>query len=517
MNGSEVRFADFPQQPPKVEGLTPQLMKRWKVVPFDSDDDKVLLAVAEMPDVFFLDILTSLCGRGVQCHLTRVEDINRVLYRWYEEHNELASEENGASTDHLDIWEDPERLRNQATEEPVIKLVDEIIFSALERAASDIHFEPFRDQFIIRYRVDGVLHDTQRQVPATYQPAVISRLKLMARMKIDERRLPQDGRIRFAGPHGQIDIRVSSVPTQFGESMVLRLLGQEEVQLDFASLGMPPEVMRSFRRMITRAYGLILVTGPTGSGKTTTLYTAINSINSPDKKILTIEDPVEYQLQGVNQIQVKPKIGLTFASALRSFLRQDPDVILVGEIRDTETAEIAIHAALTGHLVFSTLHTNDSAGAITRLQEMGVEPYLLTSSLLGVLAQRLVRCVCPQCAQSRPFSEETIQHLRDIMGQNGAAPVEEHHGAGCAFCGGRGYRGRTGVYEWMEMSDRIRQLVLKQSDSLAIGTVAQSQGMHTLLQAGIAKVAAGVTTFEEILRVANVSGKAAETVLEPLE
>ena len=515
MNASEVRFADFPLHPPQVDGLTPQLMKRWKVVPFDSDADKVSLAVAEMPDLFFLDVLVSLFGKDVQCRPTRVEDLNRILYRWYEEHDELASEENGVSADHLDTWEDPERLRNQASEEPVIKLVDEIIVSALERSASDIHFEPFREQFTIRYRIDGVLHDTKRQIPVTYQPAVISRLKLMARMKIDERRLPQDGRTRFVGPQGPIDIRVSSVPTQFGESMVLRLLGHEEVQLDFASLGMPSAVKSAFRRAIFRSYGLVLVTGPTGSGKTTTLYAAINSLNAPDKKILTIEDPVEYQLQGVNQIQVKPKIGLTFASALRSFLRQDPDVILVGEIRDTETAEIAIHAALTGHLVFSTLHTNDSAGAITRLQEMGVEPYLLTSSLLGVMAQRLVRRICPQCARTRPFSIEITQHLQNIVGHGGEVPTEERHGNGCELCGHRGYSGRTGLYEWMEISDDIRQLVLKRMDSMTIGAAAQSQGMSTLLQAGIAKVAEGVTTFEEVLRVANVSGQLAETRVEP--
>ena len=517
MNGSEVRFADFPQQPPKVEGLTPKLMKRWKVVPFGCDDDKVSLAVAEMPDLFFLDVLVSLLGKEVQCRPTRVEDLNRILYRWYEEEDELTSEENGTSADHLDIWEDPQRLRNQASEEPVIKLVDEIIVSALERSASDIHFEPFREQFTIRYRIDGVLHDTQRQIPATYQPAVISRLKLMARMKIDERRLPQDGRIRFIGPHGPIDIRVSSVPTQFGESMVLRLLGHEEVKLDFTSLGMPLLVKSAFRRAISRSYGLVLVTGPTGSGKTTTLYTAINSLNAPDKKILTIEDPVEYQLQGINQIQVKPKIGLSFASALRSFLRQDPDVILVGEIRDAETAEIAIHAALTGHLVFSTLHTNDSAGAITRLQEMGVEPYLLTSSLLGVMAQRLVRRICPQCARARPFSSETIQYLQDIVGQGGEVPTEERRGDGCELCGRRGYRGRTGLYEWMEMSDDIRQFVLKRADSMSISRVAQSQGMITLLQAGIAKVAEGLTTFEEVLRVANVSGQGTATMVESCE
>ena len=501
---SQISAVDFPDKPPMINGLSPQLMRQWRVVTLSMDDSEAMVAMATPQDLYLRELLESIYQKPVCPFLASEEDILAAVYRWYEADIDLGGEESGdESRPDDELWEDPEQLRDLASEAPVIRLVNHIISQALEVKASDIHFEPFRDLLKVRFRIDGVLHDIET-VAKKLQPAITSRLKLMAKMNIAEMRLPQDGRIKVRERQREIDIRVSSLPTLFGESIVLRLLNREEVRLELETLGISADMLGDFEKIISRPYGLVLVTGPTGSGKTTTLYGVMNRINAPDKKIVTVEDPVEYQLDGINQIQIRPKIGLGFASALRNILRQDPDVILVGEIRDAETAEIAIQSALTGHLVFSTLHTNDAASAITRLQEMGVESYLLSSCLLAVMAQRLVRKICPHCgaAYDLPpgFFEEVVQAL---VVDSTQAPSEVWRGKGCANCANTGFSGRTGIYELIQVNDEIRRLIVKGADSGLILSKARSLGMRTLRQDGLQKVLAGETTFEEVMRVTN--------------
>ena len=389
-------------------------------------------------------------------------------------------------------------LLEDTSDAPIIKLVNLMLSQAVKARASDIHIEPSHHVLKIRYRVDGILYD-KLSPPKRVQSALISRVKIMANMNIAEKRLPQDGRIEIRIADRNIDIRASTIPTSFGERVVLRLLDKSSVLLNVSDLGMPPAMRAQFDRLIRSAYGIILVTGPTGSGKTTTLYGALTSINTPDINIITIEDPVEYQIDGIGQIQVNPKINLTFANGLRSIVRQDPDVILVGEIRDLETAEIAIQSALTGHLVFSTLHTNDSASAVTRLIDMGIEPFLVTSSVIAILAQRLIRVVCSECKASYVPDEEEYRSI-------GLTPemVEGRsffRGAGCPACLNTGYRGRSGIFEVLMMTDEVKGIILRTSDAGAIKTQSIAQGMITLREAGARKVLAGVTTIEEVFRV----------------
>jgi general secretion pathway protein E len=395
-----------------------------------------------------------------------------------------------------DDEEDVNHLRDLASEAPVIRFVNLLISRAVEQRASDIHIEPFENELKVRYRIDGVLHDVE--APARrLQAAIVSRIKIMAKLNIAERRLPQDGRIKLRLMGREIDLRVSTLPTLYGESVVLRILDRSSIVVNLDSLGFPADTLKQFEKLITKPYGMILVTGPTGSGKTTTLYGALDKINSPDKKIITIEDPVEYQLFGVNQIHVKPAIGLTFASGLRSIVRQDPDVIMVGEIRDPETAEIAIQSALTGHLVFSTLHTNDASGAVARLLEMNVENYLLASSLLGVLAQRLVRRVCPKCKEPAEMPPEL---WREIGGSEGE-PVRAVIGRGCEECAHTGYRGRAGIYEFLPVTDQIKAHILERASAGTIKDTAVKQGMRTLRDDGWRSVRTGTTTVAEVVRV----------------
>ncbi len=384
----------------------------------------------------------------------------------------------------------------------MIRLVNHLISKAYRMGASDIHIEPRRQYVRVRFRIDGVLHD-QEAIANRLKAAIISRVKLMAKMDIAEMRLPQDGKIRFRLGKEEIDIRVSSIPTGLGECLVLRLLHQEDVYLDPGRLGFSEKILEKFQSLISMPYGMLLVSGPTGSGKTTTLYAALNTINSPDRKIVTVEDPVEYQLEGITQVQVLPKIGLTFANCLRSFLRHDPDIILVGEIRDVETAEIAVQAALTGHMVFSTLHTNDAAGAITRLEDMGIERFMIVSSLVAVLAQRLVRRVCSHCSEEIPISEEN----RAMLAQELGVPPDQVmssclRGKGCDECGGTGYRGRIGIFELLPLSDRIQRAVLRGADRTEIHRKALEEGMVPLKLDGLDKVRQGITTYKEVLRVA---------------
>ncbi|MCD6187446.1 MAG: type II secretion system ATPase GspE [Desulfuromusa sp.] len=391
-----------------------------------------------------------------------------------------------------------EDLLDTSDEAPIIRFVNGLLTQAYRKRASDIHIEPFETEVIVRYRVDGILYEVQRP-PYRALPNIVSRLKIMANLDIAEKRLPQDGRfsVRIAGKQG--DIRVSTLPTAFGERVVLRLLDKSSGVLSLGDIGVDRDMLPQIEKMIKKSHGVFLVTGPTGAGKTTTLYSALSAINSREQNIITIEDPIEYQLPGVGQIQVNPKINLTFAQGLRSILRQDPDVIMIGEIRDSETAKIAVQAALTGHLVFSTLHTNDSAGALARLVEMGVEPFLAASALVGILAQRLVRTICPHCRQSYQPDEKLLAELFD--GTEVPKQATFYRGRGCSHCMQVGYLGRTGLYELLEVTDPIRRLVNSNADAATIRQQALKMGLRTLRQAGLAKVLAGQTTVEEILRV----------------
>lgn len=406
-------------------------------------------------------------------------------------------------------FEGAEDLLDLASKPPIIKFVDSLIIEALKKRVSDIHIEPFEKELRIRYRIDGILYDTLRD-ERSHQPAIVSRVKVMAGLNIAERRLPQDGRISIKMAGKDIDIRVSVIPTFFGERVVMRLLDKSSMSFKLENLGFSQENLENLLKLIKSSHGIILNTGPTGSGKTTTLYSALYRINTPDKNIITVEDPIEYQLDGIGQVQVKPKIGLTFASGLRSIVRQDPDVMMVGEIRDFETAEIAIHAALTGHLVFSTLHTNDAAGAITRLLEMGVEPYLASSSIIGIMAQRLIRLICPKCKEPYTPTPESLSEVglkpSDLKASapEGALPRREGvlwRGKGCSACFDTGYWGRTGIFELLVIDDEIRDMITNKKAANLIKKKAVSKGMVTLQKAGVEKVLSGITTLEEILRV----------------
>lgn len=380
---------------------------------------------------------------------------------------------------------------------PVIELVSLLIKEAIKRRASDIHLEPFDGKFRVRYRIDGRLQEAQ-SLPKSLQSSILSRVKLMAGMDIAEKRLPQDGRIKINFFKRQLDLRVSALPAIYGESVVLRLLDRANLFLDIEDLGFSAQDKQVFYKLLQIPYGIILDTGPTGSGKTTTLYASLNRINSPQIKIVTVEDPIEYQLNGVNQVQIKPQIGLTFANVLRSIVRQSPNVIMIGEIRDLETVEIAIHAALTGHLVFSTLHTNDAASAITRLQDMGIKPYLLSSAVQAVLAQRLIRLICPDCKRSYTPTQEELKffNLKDDAGR-----IKFYRGEGCDECNGTGYKGRVAIFEILEVTDPIRELILENSPANEIKEEAVKQGMRTLFDSGVEKILSGLTSAEEVLRV----------------
>jgi general secretion pathway protein E len=498
-----IEAADFPENPPRINGVSPQFMKQWKFVPVGIDDKSVRLAMATPFDLYLREQLESIYGLKVIPLYAKEEDVLGAIYRWNEADADIEGGDEDIDILDADLWDDPEQLKDLASEAPVIRLVNHIITQAIEVKASDIHFEPYKDCLKIRFRIDGVLHEVET-VAKKLQPAITSRIKLMGKMNIAEIRLPQDGRIKVNDGSREIDIRVSSLPTLFGESLVLRLLNRDEVSLDLDTLGLGEDILVPFNSIIQRPYGMILVTGPTGSGKTTTLYSVMNRINSPDKKIVTVEDPVEYQLDGINQIQVKSKIGLTFSSALRTILRQDPDVILIGEIRDAETAEIAVQSALTGHLVFSTLHTNDSASAITRLQEMGVEPYLLSSCLLAVMAQRLVRKICPECRTAHKVTKEYMEDAAGILDvERDSIPDTLWRGTGCQHCANTGYSGRTGIYELLTVTDEISRYILNRSDSGIILQKAVKNGMRTLRHDGIRRALSGETTIEEVMRVTN--------------
>jgi len=493
---------DFPREPVLVNTLSIQFMKESKFIPARLIDKELTVIMSNPVDFYTIDAIRLAAQRDIRVLLGREADILEALERFYgtggTSMEKIIEDIEGTPEIQPEDEENVDHLRDMASEGPVIRLVNLIITRAIEMRASDIHFEPFEDQFRVRYRVDGVLHDVESP-PKRLQSAIVSRVKIMAKLNIAERRLPQDGRIMLRVKGKEIDFRVSSVPTIYGESTVLRILDKSSIVLDIEKLGFPEDTMRGFRALIERPHGIILVTGPTGSGKTTTLYCALEKINSPEKKIITVEDPVEYQLRGINQIQVKPAIGLTFANALRSIVRQDPDVILIGEIRDAETAEIAIHSALTGHLVLSTLHTNDAPSAITRLIDMGMEDFLLSSTIIGILAQRLVRVACPYC-QIPATPDPAIQKELKLDGSK-RMDVNIIEVKGCERCSHTGFWGRSGIFEFLEVNDTIQRLILEKKESHMIKEAARKSGMRTLREDGWMKVKQGVTTIPEVLRV----------------
>ena len=491
---------ELPSTPPALRNLSPKYLRQQVACPVALEGSVLTVATAEPTNPQLLDELQQGLGLTVKLCVAPGPAILEAIERAYGANTALQKIVEGmgpASADRdAEAEEDVGHLRDMAFEAPVVRLVNLLIDSALTVEASDIHIEPFEDSLRVRYRIDGLLYD-QEAPPRRLQAALTSRIKIMAELNIAERRLPQDGRIRVTAQGRRVDIRVSTVPTIHGESIVMRLLDRSSVFLPFDRLGFPPRTAVGFETLIHRPHGILLVTGPTGSGKTTTLYAALDKINRPDLKIITVEDPVEYQLKGVNQIPVRPKIGLSFAAGLRHIVRQDPDVIMVGEIRDLETAEIAIQAALTGHLVFSTLHTNDAPGAVTRLQDMGCEPYLLSSVLNGVLAQRLVRRICQACRA--PDHPDPAQLLG--LGVTDATEVELFRGKGCDECRGTGYRARSGIYELFRITEETRGLIVRKTPVGEIRRHAVDHGMVTLREDGWAKARAGITTVEEILRV----------------
>ena len=480
------------EAPPPVttetQGLTPRFLRQFRCLPVAQEDSTLTLAMADPLDFETLAVVRNVTGLRVRPALAPEQEILDALDKYYgesERPDAVQLEEAGGQP-----TEDLEHLRDMASEAPVIRLVNAMIAQAVEKRSSDIHIEPFEREFRIRFRIDGVLHP-QEPPPKELRPAIISRVKLMAKLNIAERRLPQDGRIKIKTLGREVDLRVSTLPTLYGESVVMRLLDRSQSDFyDLHSLGFDEHMLARMEHYTKLPHGIFLVTGPTGSGKSTTLYSALKRVNQTDKKIITIEDPVEYQMDGINQIHVNTQIGLTFAAGLRHIVRQDPDVIMVGEIRDRETADIAIRSALTGHFVYSTLHTNDAPSAITRLADMGVENYLLTSSLVAVMAQRLVRVICPKCKQ--PDGQRLTPEGEEI---------ETYRGAGCDHCFGSGYSGRVGIFELLVLKEELRKLIMASEDASVLTRAARRNGMRNLREDGWLKVRLGVTTADEVMRV----------------
>ncbi len=489
---------DYPAAPVLEDRLNRQFLREAQILPLTDDDGGVTIAMVDPLNDYAAEAARFAAGKPILRRVALPADFEAAFARLYgtgkSEIHQIALETQGRAED--TAADDVDRIKDSASDAPVIRLVNLLITRAVEQRASDIHIEPMDGELRVRYRIDGVLHEVESP-PRNLAAAVLSRIKVMAKLNIAERRIAQDGRIRLAVRGKDIDFRVSMMPTIHGECAVLRILDRGNLRLDFAELGFDPAAIATIRRLLAQPHGIILATGPTGSGKTTTLYTGLSELNIKDRKILTIEDPPEYQLSGVNQVQVKPQVGLTFASALRAFLRQDPDIMMVGEIRDLETAQVAVQAALTGHLILSTLHTNDAPSAVTRLLDMGIENYLLTSTIRGVIAQRLVRTLCPQCRKPYDADPALLDRL-EIAHLPGGAVL--HAAQGCAQCNGTGYSGRSSIVEVLVMSDTLRHLVLEHAEAGAIRKQATLEGMRGMHADGMAKVLAGQTTVEEVLR-----------------
>jgi type IV-A pilus assembly ATPase PilB len=501
-----VNLAEFDIDSEVIALVPKDVAIRHRVVPINRAGSSLIVAIADPSNILAIDDLKFVTGYNIEAVVASDVGISDAIERYYNKKVELDltkvmneiqdSVEIGSSTDGEINLVDLERAAEDA---PVVRLCNHILLSAIQKGASDIHVEPYEKSYRVRYRVDGVLHE-EMSPPVKLKAALSSRLKIMANLDIAERRLPQDGRIKLkVGEDKEMDFRVSVLPTLFGEKIVLRLLDKSNLQLDMTKLGFEPDQLADFKTAIECPYGMVLVTGPTGSGKTTTLYSALSELNTLSDNICTAEDPVEYNLPGINQVQMHEDIGLNFAAALRSFLRQDPDIIMIGEIRDFETAEIAIKAALTGHLVFSTLHTNDAPSTITRLLNMGVEPFLVTASVQLVQAQRLVRKICAACKQPTPTPKDELKVLGATDEE--IATLTCQRGVGCQVCGGSGYKGRVALYEVMPFKDALKELVLQGAAAVEIKAEAIRQGMRTLRMSGVRKICEGVTSVDEIARI----------------
>ncbi len=500
--------------PPEVVNLVPaQMANTYKVVPFDYDEDRHCISVAvASPDNFqATDDLQTLMGFNVRAAICTGDDLQKALDRYYPEDQEesiaglieeIRDDETLAKFEARGDSIDLDELKEMAEANPVKKLLNLVLLQAIRDKASDVHFEPFEDEFKMRYRIDGVLYEMVPP-PRYIAMAITSRIKVMANLDIAERRLPQDGRIELVVGGNPVDLRVAVLPTMFGESVVMRILDRANVALDLDKLGLRDDDLVGFRQLIRKPNGIIINTGPTGCGKTTTLYAALRELNTPEVKILTTEDPVEYDIDGMVQCQIRSEIGLTFARCLRSFLRQDPDIILVGEVRDLETAQISVQASLTGHLVLTTLHTNDAPSSIARLLDLGMEPFLVTATLEAVVAQRLVRRVCEHCKTEFQPSEQLLMEL-DLTPDDVAGKTL-YYGKGCDYCNNTGYRGRVGIYETMTLDDDIREAIINQSSTAVLRDMAVKRGMRTLRESGLLAIFDGVTTIEEVVK---------ETVLE---
>jgi len=496
--------------PEDVIKTVPENVARHKIlIPIEKKGNVLTVAISDPFNVFVIDDLKLMTGFDINIVLAQEKEIKETIEKYYttkENINEVLKEIEIQTPETVKVVKEEETtpdifsLEQQAEEAPVVKLVNLILSNAIKMKASDIHIEPYEKSLRVRYRIDGVLHEFQNP-PKKFHNAIVSRLKIMSNLDISEHRLPQDGRSKIKISDREVDIRISILPTNFGEKIVMRILDSSNLCLDLNKLGFEPETLAIYQNGIKSPYGIIFITGPTGSGKSTTLYSTLSTINHPDVNIMTIEDPVEYVMEGINQVQAKPDIGLTFAAGLRSFLRQDPDIIMVGEIRDKETADIAINAALTGHLVLSTLHTNDAPGAITRLNNMGIEPFLISSTIVVVIAQRLVRTICKYCKEPYELPAEELiplgvneEYLKDTK------KVILYKGKGCEYCA-KGYKGRLGIYEVMAMNDEIRELVIKKVPANIIKEAARRNGMLTLRESALRKLLGGITTVEEVLRV----------------
>lgn len=502
-----VNLDDINIEPTIVVLIPEEMARRHQLIAIDKDERKLTIAMANPLDVFAHDELKIRLGYDIDSVLSYGEDIDKALDEVFGVTDEwdqvIGKIENMQVTVLREEEKDAADISaiTESEEAPVIALVNLIILRAVKENASDVHIEPFgEDTLKVRYRIDGILHDVM-SLPRNLQLAVVSRIKIMSDLDIAERRLPQDGRIQVNVGEKKINIRVSILPAVTGESAVLRILDPSSILLELDSLGFSPDILPNYLSLIKKPNGIILVTGPTGSGKSTTLYTTLNLLNSTEKKIMTIEDPVEYRLKGISQVQAKPKIGLTFAAGLRSFLRQDPDIMLVGEIRDKETAEIAVQAALTGHIVLSTLHTNDAPSSVVRLVDMGIEPFLISSSVIGVIAQRLIRKICPKCKKEIKITPD----IEKILNENeiGNNEITLYKGEGCPYCKDTGYKGRVAIFELMVITENIREMIIKNVSTGKLRQAAVKEGMCLLKIDGIKKVCEGITTIDEVLRVAS--------------
>jgi type IV pilus assembly protein PilB len=499
-NMETVNLADVRVSVEALEVVPFELANRYKVIPLEVDDSEAVLAVFDPLDMDAIDSISHVIKRSITCRVATLEEIDKAIHQYYE------GARSGAGDDIFSGIDDPDAAPSQidlpsgedASEEeaPIIKYVHMVISEALKRRASDIHMEPLEKRFRVRYRIDGVLHEVENP-PKRLQPSIVSRIKLMSNVSIAEKRVPQDGRINIDVGTKIIDLRVSTLPTAFGESIVMRILDKEGLNLGLPQLGFFSDDQAAFERIIALPDGVFLVTGPTGSGKSTTLYSALNCINHPDRKIITVEDPVEYEMPGVNQVQVRRDVGMTFSAALRSMLRQAPNIIMVGEIRDKETAEIAINAALTGHMVFSTLHTNDAPSAVSRLIDIGIKPFLVAAAVRAVLAQRLVRRNCPKCRAPFEHDEKLLNSLGIRSDQITDASFMK--GEGCVKCNGTGFRGRVGVFEMFQVNEELQSMIYEEASLVALRDKAREMGMRNMREDGIRKIIGGITTPQEVL------------------